>query len=148
MGSFATMVKNIHNIPIDVSCAIIVRDGKILVARRSNKMEQAGLWEFPGGKVDAHESAADGLIREIKEELSVNIQITGSLTPIIHHYKNKTIRLIPFIATIADETPIAIEHERVEWFLPADLENLNWSPADIPILKEFLNERRKNHHRI
>lgn len=133
------MVKNKHCPLIDVTCAIIVRDGKVLVAKRSHEMDQAGLWEFPGGKVDKNESPENCLFREIREELKLNIQITYSLSPIVHHYPDISIRLIPFITSIVEGHPLALEHEKVQWFLPADLKKLAWSPADIPVLNEYLS---------
>ncbi|MGY0040798.1 NUDIX domain-containing protein [Pedobacter sp. NJ-S-72] len=76
---------------IDVSCALIIsHEGQILVAQRSLNMHLPLKWEFPGGKVEPGESAEDCLIREIREELAVEIKIVKKMTPSIHDQGNKS----------------------------------------------------------
>lgn len=126
-------------LPIDVTCAIIIQADQVLAAKRNHHMERSGFWEFPGGKIEHGENSQTCLHREINEELQIHIQIIQPLTPIIHHYKDKSIRLIPFLSMITEGDPIAQEHETIQWFQKDELLQLNWSPADIPIVKEFLS---------
>src|SRR5687768_12762622 len=100
----------------DVSCAIIFDQNQhILVTQRSSTMPLPLKWEFPGGKVEQGETAEQSLIREIKEELGVSIRITASLSPGIHSYGTKTIRLIPFICHITEGKITLYEHQDYRW---------------------------------
>lgn len=123
---------------IEVTCAIIIENQRIFVAKRPQHKHNGGLWEFPGGKVHADESATNCLIREIKEELDVEIEIKGQLTPTLHHYNNLSIKLIPFISKIKSGTIILHEHSACQWADKELLTTLNWSPADIPVVEEIL----------
>ena len=123
--------------PIQVTCGIIYKDGKILAAQRSEKMSLPLKWEFPGGKLVGGETEEECLIREIKEELNIIIAIQQRLHPVIHDYGHFTIQLIPFIATHISGDLHLLEHKQAEWFTPEELENLDWAPADIPILQQI-----------
>ena len=122
----------------EVSCAIIVRDGLVLVTRRGPQMDHAGLWEFPGGKLHEGESYEDCLIREIKEELDVTIRIIGRLETSEFEYPHKIIKLIPFWAEIESGSIRSSEHDRVEWFAPSQLMRLAWPGADVPIVEQVI----------
>jgi len=102
-------------------------------------MDLPGYWEFPGGKMEPEESPTNCLIREISEELSIGIRISRPLTPVLHTYPNKSIQLIPFLATWESGTLQLTEHAQSQWFAQKDLLSLDWAPADIPIVHE-LNE--------
>ena len=125
---------------IQVSCAIIVNSiGKVLVTQRSINMPLPLKWEFPGGKIEAGETAEECLIREIREELNIEIQITGSLPPNDHQYPDKLIRLIPFICRQKGGEIILKEHASYKWLDAKDLLDLDWAEADVPIVKQHLN---------
>lgn len=123
---------------IPVTCAIIIHQNKILVAKRSSKMSQSGLWEFPGGKVENNESKEECLIREIKEELGLEIIVKAKLNSSTFEYSpEKVIQLFPFICLWKSGDLKLLEHEKVIWIAIEELENLNLAPADIPICKEL-----------
>jgi len=86
---------------IEVCCAIIVEGDKILATRRSHGMHLAGFWEFPGGKIEPGETAEACIIREIREELNIEIKVENRLLPVEHHYPEKSIRLMPFMCSTA-----------------------------------------------
>jgi 8-oxo-dGTP diphosphatase len=119
---------------VEVTCAVIVRDGLVLAARRSAAMDLPGRWEFPGGKVEPGEDPAACLVREIEEELGVTVAITGTLPPTIHAYPGARIRLIPFLARLVRGEPRPLEHDRIRWLPPEDLPRLDWAPADLPVV--------------
>ena len=125
---------------IPVTCALIEHNGRLLAAQRSSPPELAGLWEFPGGKVEPNESPEACLIREIKEELNLDIAITQALTPSLHTYPTKTIELIPFrchLTSPLDNLQLN-DHQAVRWLHADEVENLPWAPADLPILREWI----------
>lgn len=131
--------------PVSVVCAIIIRNGRFLAALRSEGQSRGGLWEFPGGKIHRGESPAQALIREIREELGVNIAVLDQLPTNVCHYSDISITLIPFAAKITDDKqPSAHEHDKIRWVDCAEAQKLDWAPADIPILRS-LCENRKNH---
>lgn len=122
---------------IRVACGIILKDGKVLAAQRSEKMKLPLKWEFPGGKLQKGETEEDCLKREIKEELNILITIQYKLTPAQHDYGDFQIELIPFVAEYAEGTLHLHEHRQADWYTINELLSLDWAPADIPILNEF-----------
>jgi len=126
---------------IDVSCALITgQNGKVLVTQRSSSMRLPLKWEFPGGKVEMAETAEECLHREIYEELGIKIEIIRSLTPAVFDDGKAAIRLIPFECIITKGDIVLAEHASFMWLDPAELEALDWAPADIPVLKDFLDK--------
>ena len=124
----------------DVSCAIIIdQHQRILVTQRSAIMPLPLKWEFPGGKVEAGESAGQSLVREIKEELDLSIQIVSALSPCTHQYATKTIRLIPFVCHIVAGQITLHEHQEYRWLKPEELLSLDWAEADLPVVYEIHN---------
>ncbi len=123
---------------IDVTCAVIIRDGFILITQRGAGMDRAGKWEFPGGKVKNDESPEDCIRREIKEELSIDVAVTGWLNPVEFSYPDIRIRLIPCLAEITDGTIKLIEHSKYEWVKTVDMSSYDWSPADVAVVKQLM----------
>ena len=124
---------------INVTCAIIVKDKKILVTQRSEIMKLPLKWEFPGGKIKENENGEECVLREIKEELNIEIEIVGRLTNSNYNYGDVEINLIPFLTKfISGELKLA-EHLSACWFHKEDLKKLDWAAADIPIMKEFIS---------
>lgn len=122
---------------IPVTCAIIIQGGKVLLAKRSAFMDLAGKWEFPGGKIEEGESGEQCLLREIKEELGIQIEILAPLSPVNFSYPTKVIQLIPFTARWASGELRLAEHDQVEWYDQNQLNSLDLAPADIPIVHEL-----------
>ncbi|PZX48699.1 (deoxy)nucleoside triphosphate pyrophosphohydrolase [Algoriphagus chordae] len=124
---------------IFVTCALILLDDKVLCAQRSDRMHLPGLWEFPGGKIEAGESPEACLIREIKEELAITVHVVAALKPNEHAYsEGKLIRLIPFVCAWESGEISLLEHQQVKWLAKEDLKSLEWAPADVPIVDELL----------
>lgn len=123
--------------PIDVSCAIIEKDGLILAAQRGETMNMPLKWEFPGGKVEPHESAATCLQREILEELGVEIRILTALPPSEWSYPAFTITLYPFVCRLNGGMLRLTEHRAVCWLSPENLPSLDWAEADVPVLQDY-----------
>jgi 8-oxo-dGTP diphosphatase len=124
---------------INVTCAIIRNeDDEVLVVQRGEATDHPYKWEFPGGKVAKGENEEECIIREVKEELSMEIVICGRLPEVEHDYGHKQIRLIPFICDTLDELPFLSEHHDFKWIAAVDLLKINFSEADIPVAKNYI----------
>jgi len=125
---------------IEVTCAIIVaEDGKVLVAQRSESMTHPLKMEFPGGKIEPGETAEQCLIREIKEELDVNVQILCELISNQHAYPGFSIKLTPFVCRITAGDILLKEHVAYTWLDNSELPGLDWVAADVPVVMNYLN---------
>jgi 8-oxo-dGTP diphosphatase len=126
---------------IDVTCAIIISNNKILCVQRSAIMSMPSKWEFPGGKLEEGESEEECLLREIREELGLVVQITSRLRENIHEYhENLRIRLIPFICKITSGELSLKEHSQSKWLEKPDLLVLDWAEADLPVVIEYMKK--------
>jgi 8-oxo-dGTP diphosphatase len=124
---------------IPVTCAIIRNeDNEVLVVQRGHKTDHPFKWEFPGGKMGDKETEEECIIREIREELSMEIIISGRLEPVIHDYGNKKIKLIPFICDTLDELPVMSEHIDFKWISPEDLVKVDFCEADVTVAGMYL----------
>ena len=132
---------------IKVTCAIIERNGRVLAAQRSEAMSMPMKWEFPGGKLEDGEDPAECLVREIREELGVDVRILDSLSPVLHDYGDWTIELLPYICEIIRGDIVLHEHRAVTWKEPPELPDLDWPDADIPVILEYLDNHGRGGNR-
>jgi 8-oxo-dGTP diphosphatase len=125
---------------IDVSCALItLKSGETLVTQRSSSMRLPLKWEFPGGKVEIGETAEGCVVREIAEELSIGIVIRKRMPLHIYGEGSKAICLIPLLCEITHGEAKLTEHVAYQWLLPRELTGLDWAPADVPVLNDYLD---------
>jgi 8-oxo-dGTP diphosphatase len=122
---------------LEVCCGIIEESGKIYAFRRGGGMKMPGKWEFPGGKVEAGESAESALHRELFEELQIKIEILERMEAVYHDYSEFTIHLIPFRARILEGTILLIEHDTLQLGTIAELNDLDWADADRKIIEHL-----------
>ena len=118
------------------ACALIDADGRVLIAQRPAGKSMAGLWEFPGGKVDAGESPETALIRELREELSIAVQ-EACLAPFTfasHAYPDFHLLMPLYLCRRWEGTPAAVEHRALKWLKPQSLRDYAMPPADIPLI--------------
>ncbi|HEJ9093886.1 TPA: pyrimidine (deoxy)nucleoside triphosphate diphosphatase [Serratia odorifera] len=126
---------------IDVVAAIIERDGKILLAQRDADSDQAGLWEFPGGKVEAGESQPQALARELAEELAIKAQIDDYVASNRWQLGEKIIRLHAWRVThFSGELHLRC-HAQLVWVTPAQAGEYPLAPADVPLLSCYLKQQ-------
>ena len=125
---------------IPVTAAILIHEGKILIAQREEGLSQGGKWEFPGGKVRPDESPEECLCREIKEELGLDIDV-GDIFHVVHHrYPNKSILLLAYLCRWNGGKIALREHKACRWVNRYALEHLQFADADIDIVKKLLSK--------
>ena len=117
---------------IDVVGAVLVRDGNVLAARRGNGMSLAGLWEFPGGKIEPDEQPRDALRRELEEKLLCLAEVGEHVETTEHEYDFGIVVLTTFYCTLLNGDPKLTEHSEIRWVPAPELASLEWAPADIP----------------
>ena len=125
-------VKEVH-----VAVAVIVRDGRVLIARRPDHVHQGGLLEFPGGKVEPGETVQAALVREIAEETGLHVP-AGSLEPVIgirHDYGDKRVFLDVWETSSAGGEARGCEGQPVEWLTPEQLRDEDFPAANRPIIR-------------
>ncbi len=125
--------------PVIVAAGVLVREGRVLLAKRPEGKHLAGLWEFPGGKVEPGESPEDALVREVREELGVELTRFRPFRFAHHVYPETTVLLLTYLCSI-DEDPL---HASVDWRWLAidDLDPAAMPAADAPIVESLRQAR-------
>ncbi|NUG02404.1 (deoxy)nucleoside triphosphate pyrophosphohydrolase [Acinetobacter oleivorans] len=129
---------------LEVVAAVIQHQDKILCALKGEHKYPylSNKYEFPGGKVEAEEALEQALIREIKEELNLDIEVTEYLLTVEQAYPNFNIDLATFMCATKTIEELALsEHRDVQWRTIDELEQLDWAAADIPIVKYLLDNK-------
>ena len=112
-------------------------EGKILITQRNLKKSQGGLWEFPGGKIEKGETREEAIIREIKEELTIEINVESYLGEKVFEYPEKSINLIALNCRVKSGNIYLTEHEEARWVEKEELNSFEFAPADIFIVKKL-----------
>ena len=120
-----------------VTAAVIEKDGKILIARRKQKDPLGGKWEFPGGKLESGETPEACLKRELREELGIETRVEEFLCSSRFVYRHIAIELLAYRASHVSGEITLHEHERVEWILPEELKDYDFSEADKPVVRKL-----------
>lgn len=122
--------------------AAIIRQGDRILATQRGYGEQKDGWEFPGGKVEENESPEAAIVREIKEELNADIEVTGFLTTVEHDYPTFHLSMDCFWAKLKEGTEMTLlEHEAAKWLTLDNLDSVDWLPADVKVV-EAISFRR------
>lgn len=118
------------------ACALIDADGRVLIAQRPIGKEMARLWEFPGGKVESTERPEDALIRELREELSIEVKedCLAPFTFASHAYPEFHLLMPLYVCRKWKGRPRQNEHLALKWVRPADLGAFAMPPADLPLI--------------
>lgn len=123
-----------------VAAAVLRREGRILVARRTAPDWLAGLWELPGGKIEPGESPQECLVRELAEELGLTARVGAHLATTTHRYPRLALELRVYEAEWEAGEVELREHDAALWARPAELRDLPFAPADVPIVARLLAE--------
>ena len=121
---------------IVVVAAVIERQGAFLVTRRQKGVHLAGLWEFPGGKIDHGETHAGALAREIREELDADVDVGDLVFDVTHAYDDRTVALYFYRCTLRG-TPRPLLGQEMRWVPRAELAALGFPPADEELIKRL-----------
>jgi 8-oxo-dGTP diphosphatase len=121
---------------INVTAAIIERNGNILIAKRSSTSSLPNKWEFPGGKVEIGETPEECLARELYEEFDIVVTVGDFFAESIHQYERKTVRLLAFRVQYDEDITTLNAHDDVKWVPVDDLLAYDLAPADVPIARE------------
>jgi 8-oxo-dGTP diphosphatase len=123
------------------ACALVDADGRVLVARRPAGKAMAGLWEFPGGKVAEGERPEAALIRELKEELGIDVAeaCLAPLTFASHTYDDFHLLMPLYVCRRWQGNVVPRENQELRWVKPARLRELAMPPADIPLISHLID---------
>ena len=118
------------------ACALVDADGRVLIAQRPEGKQLAGMWEFPGGKVEAGETPEECLVRELREELGIETQIPclAPLTFASHTYEDFHLLMPLYVCRRWQGAPTAREHKALKWVRPQALRDYPMPPADEPLI--------------
>ena len=123
---------------INVVAAVIKDENeKILITQRNLKKAQGGLWEFPGGKIEPNETRENAIVREIKEELDIDIEVKSYLSEKVFNYPEKDINLIALECKKINGEIRLLEHEDYKWVSKNELDNFEFAPADLFIIERI-----------
>lgn len=127
---------------INVVAAIIKQDDKIFATQRGYG-EFKGGWEFPGGKIEAGETPEEALIREIKEELNVEIAVGEHIGTVEYDYPTFHLSMQCFMAEIKAGELVLNEHESAKWLTKDTLDSVGWLPADVEVVEWVMEKAYK-----
>ncbi len=130
-------------LPLLVTAALIMHDGKILLTRRRDDVPYPGLWEFPGGKLEPAEDPRDCIVREIYEELGITVSAGPVYDVIYHRYPERTVLVIVYVCRWTAGEVADLEVAEHCWVSPADIAGYRLLPADVALAerigKEFIH---------
>ncbi|MEH8019911.1 8-oxo-dGTP diphosphatase MutT [Rheinheimera metallidurans] len=117
-----------------------MRDKQILLALRSAKQHQGGKWEFPGGKVEPSESVQQALLRELHEEIGINVTASCALMQLEYHYPEKTVQLDVWLVSEFTGEPQGREGQPLRWVSVAELGDITFPDANQPIVQRIVQQ--------
>lgn len=125
---------------VNVAAAIINHEGKIFATQRSSGPFKDG-WEFPGGKIEEGETPRQALVREIKEELDIVVDV-GELEEVVEYdYPDFHLTMHCFWCSIQSGEPVLKEHQAAEWLAPRELDRVEWLPGDVELIKKLMSRK-------
>lgn len=130
---------------VKVVAAIIIHDNKIFATQRGYGEFKDG-WEFPGGKIEPGETPQEALVREIKEELDIEIEVKDFLETVEYDYPAFHLSMDCFFCVIRSGEMVLKEHEAVKWLTVETLDSVDWLPADqglVEGIREYLDNCRR-----
>ena len=124
---------------VEVVAAIILKDNKVFATQRGYG-EFKGGWEFPGGKLEAGETCEQALMREMKEELNIKVEIKEFVKTVEYDYPNFHLKRHCYKCYLKDNDPVLLEHLDSTWVDKESISKINWLPADLEIVDHIKNK--------
>jgi mutator protein MutT len=124
---------------IEVAAGLVFRDGRLLITRRHPDSHLGGLWEFPGGKREPGETFEQCLIRELREELGIEIEVGRLLESVTHHYPEKTVRLEFYLCRWKQHEPKPLGCPAFRWITADELHEHEFPGADARLVDRLKN---------
>jgi 8-oxo-dGTP diphosphatase len=122
-----------------VTAAILIKDTKILIAKRKADDRQANKWEFPGGTVEKNESPEKCLKREMQEEFGIEVSVGRFLGESTYHYDHGSIKLLVYLTYLVSGKLAPKDHSEFQWVSTQQLSDYDFAPADIPFVEKLQN---------
>jgi 8-oxo-dGTP diphosphatase len=121
--------------------ALFDTDGRVLLAQRPPGKKMAGMWEFPGGKIEGSETPEAALIREIREELGIEIceRCIAPLTFVSHAYEEFHLLMFLYACRKWDDIPRGVEGQNLTWKFPREMAGIPMPPADLPLVAALMS---------
>ena len=123
---------------ISVTAALLIHANRILIAQRGPNDKLSGKWEFPGGKIEGSETPEQCLVREMREEFGIEVDVIGFFNENIHHYETKTIKLLAYYIEWKSGTIKLNAHAAIKWVSLNELREYDFAPADVPIVEKLI----------
>lgn len=121
---------------IEVVAAVIIESGRVFATQRGYGDFKDG-WEFPGGKIEVGETKEHALVRELKEELDIEIKVERIIKTVEYDYPKFHLTMHCFLSKIVKGRPKLIEHESACWVDKKNIGNLDWLPADLEVIEDI-----------
>ena len=122
-----------------VVAAIIEQDGRIFATQRGYGAYKDG-WEFPGGKIEENETAEQAIVREIREELEIEIEVRRHVVDVAWDYPDFHLEMACFLCHIKEGAPRLVEHEAAVWLDPQDIDSVDWLDADVLVVNALKDQ--------
>ena len=129
-------------VPITVVAVVIHQEGRVLVTRRFEDVHLGGMWDFPGGKVEKGESMTAALIREIREELDVRIEVGSLHLEEKFEYEDRTVRIHFFDCRLVDGTPRCLGVADLRWVDPSELDRFKMPAGNARLIEKLKRQKR------
>lgn len=137
------LLRGIAQVPTVNVVGALIKDrlGRVLACRRPPGDKRSGFWEFPGGKIEEHENPLDAVEREVLEELAISVSAKKQVAKASHIYDDGLVVLRVVDCGVVDPSLIVLkEHDMSRWLERCELDSLNWLPADLPIVRRWMEE--------
>lgn len=119
-----------------VTAAVIIEDGRLLLARRAPGEKLAGLWELPGGKIEEGETPQECLCRELMEELSMTAEVGNVIAETVFHYEHGSFEMFALETRRTSEFVLSV-HDDARWADDTEIDNLALAPADVELIRQL-----------